>query len=412
MKKLLLSYDIIDGKHNEQDIWDGIRAGKQVYIRMNFTAQNVIVDETDIEASGGLTIVDSMDTGENTTIGKVCCKQLTANILLNNKTKNIRWKDRFELRIGIKFGNSNTITFISMGYYNGIEPTKARDATIIQLVAYDDMIRFDTDATSYIEAVKRKFKKDPVTTTVRDLVDLLCEHVGYSCVVARTNTLNWSGSFYDIPSAIEMFEKFGTLREVLEKVAEACCLNARIRNNSIYFSWYGDTQSGTIPTISLTDQFSLEYQEPYNATKWGDVENDKWSKYSETTWDYFTDDENNLIDGVCVIGTYVDELGELPYSYYTELDDFDLCSNPYTIKDNVFCETAPSFQSYNIYNNIRSIGNRLPFSLECTGNFNVEANDIVDVVIDENTTMTIPICFKTFSFTGSCKDIIELTGNK
>ena len=47
MKKLLLSYDIIDGKHNEQDIWDALYEMPNLFIKDKPTLSTLLLESDD-----------------------------------------------------------------------------------------------------------------------------------------------------------------------------------------------------------------------------------------------------------------------------------------------------------------------------------------------------------------------------
>lgn len=390
-----------------QEMWDAIKAGNQIYVRMDFTAQNIVVDETDIDSSGGITITDSMDSGSGKdSMSKICCKQLTASIFINDKTRSIRWKDRFRLDFGIKLINSDFTRWTTIGYFNGNTPTKTRNSTIVQFVAYDDMFRFDVDAKPFINYIKQM---DYIT--LNDFTFSLCRFAGIDNVTINNAIRDYDVWMIERTFDPEKLDKFTTLREILEKIAEATCTNARMRGNYLCVEWYGNSQGNKMLTIDLTDEFDLEYVEPYDPLKWSDVSNHKWDRYKYTTWGNVTSENNGMIDCVRLIGDDW-ESEENSYAFYTEKNGLEFCSSIYTIEENPFLQGVTPDIARIFYERIVSIGNRLPLSLECVGDFNLEANDLVTIAIDGNTTKTIPICYKQFYFNGDCRDVIEVTETK
>lgn len=378
------------GSGNISTYWNAIRAGNPTHIQMDFSAQNVILDDSDISGSDGVTLTDILNSDSKLTVGKAVCKQLTAKIIVTDKTRNLRWKDRFALRFGVEI--SGTTNWITLGYYNGKKPKNIRDASEVEFIAYDDMYKFDIDADDFIESLHYPIKPEP-------LFRAACAYVGVKALSTPIEPM----TVWDTEFSKADLSNFMTLRDILEAIAEATCTYVKMLfNDYCGFVWFENNTS--LITISRSDEFALEREEQYDAYTWDEFDTNTWNNYAITTWDNITnaDQMNYVIEGVYI--NYNGTGMEWPNSLDRKTQ------NIYKIIDNVFVKGMDQSLIRWLYNRLHGAGEQIPISVECVGNWMLESGDIIKVKTDSNKTVKLPIYSRTLRWAGYPIDILEIKG--
>lgn len=380
---------------NPQDIWNAIRAGNQTHMRMTFNAQDIVLTEADIDMSAGIDIDDAFNSDDIIKIGKVVCKKLTTRVILSDRLDNFKWVDRFKLEFGVEINGSTQWTVF--GYFNGQIPKKIDNNTMVEYTAYDDAYKFDVPRTERFISLLQEHSG---MIFLSELLDLICGYVG----------VKKNFSSYNIGGGCKKsdIKDFSTLKEIMEKIAEGLGVNFFCNEKGeCDFTWFGKRNRNFYLLIDQTDEFALQYDEVYNQKgyKWSEFETRTWNKYSETTWQFVT----GFITDKTIneVGVYIDN--ELEDWYGTGLANRPI----YNITDNVFTGGDSPISYYGdstaelVFNNLNPLGSITPLSVECTGNWMLEAGDYVDVKISADKTIRTPIFYRSFHWGGNCTDTIE-----
>ena len=376
-----------------QGYWNAIKAGNPVHVEMLFS-KGTTLTEADIDISTGITITDLMNSDSDLVVGKSVCKQFTATIFLNDTIRNIDWKDRFRLRFGVEINGSTS--WLTVGYFNGVRPRRAVGIDRMNYVAYDDMIKFEADAKDFIYNLSY-----PITG--EDLMYAIGQEVGVSIPLSLMEP-----TFVIEQEFVESdLEDFDTYRQIIEAYAEATCTYAKVRGNGVCsFEWYGEEQSSII-TIEQTDQFSVEHDDIYRyGFDWDDFEDvGQWGhlEYSGRRWGpmlgHYT--ATNAIDSVWI---------ENKYGTDSSAGTGGTNQRQYWFIDNVFMKGGNSSSAAWYLNRLNGFGGQLPMTVECTGNWMLEAGDYVNVVVDDDEVIHMPIYNRTLRYNGAVTDVLETTG--
>ena len=372
--------------------WDAIRAGNPTHVRMTFAAQDIVLTEADIDIDTGITIDDAFNADDVISIGKVVCKKFSANIIITSRLANFKWVDRFKLEFGVEI---NSVTkWIVFGFFNGQVPKKTDNGSLVEYIAYDDMYRMDVPKT------KEFMNSVPVVNGVvflGDLFNYICNYTGI-----KTGTHQWGSACLKSD-----LKEFKTLKEIVERIAERFGYYIICDNTgTCVLTWFGSRNRYNFDdpvylTIDCTDEFALKYQEIYNQSgyTWEEFCTRPWSAYTETTWEFITGfiTDNTITDVEVIIDDEIED--------YTDSHLWNRVY--YYITDNVFTR-GQAFVADNIYNKLHELGNLSPLEVECIGNWMLEAGDYVDVKITADTTIRVPIFFRTFHWGASCTDLIEV----
>lgn len=385
-----------------QECWDAIRAGNTVHAKMVFD-QNVTIEDNNIDLSSGALITDAFNPDTDLTVGKAVCRQFTSRIILDDTIRNIKWKDRFNLYFGVEINGSTVWT--DMGYFYGQQPRNTMNVTEMEYVAYDNMLKFDKSTKEFLNQLTY-----PIT--IHDLYSQVCSYVGVTGLPLGTYPYNCPIDEYTVELTKNDLKGYSTFREIIEAIAEAYCCYARINfMDNLEFVWFGGSQKDTSSndvflTVERTDEFSVFHDDTDSGITWSEFEEDTWDGWSTTTWGEVTRNYTvtNTIEGISL--TYNDETWVYPNLQSGEsYRMYDIVDNPF-MKDDFSTSTYGNWY----YNRLHGLGGLLPMTVECTGNWMIEAGDFVYVKI-ENDTVFMPVFYKTFQFAGVCTDMMEMTGN-
>lgn len=375
-----------------KNYWNAIRAGNPIHVEMLFS-KGTLLTESDIDISTGITIQDLMNSDSDLAVGKSVCKQFTARIFLNDNIRNIDWQDRFRLRFGVEIGG--TTSWLTVGYFNGVKPKRTVGIDQLDYIAYDDMIKFEASAQSFIE-------NTTFPISAEDLLYAIGQEVGVA-----VNSVSLSEPSYVLEA--EMVENdikdFNTYRDIIESFAEATCTYARISNaGTCEFVWYGDEQSAAdCVTIGRTDQFSVDHNDVYGR---GLI----WDQFDGMSW-YTIDSVSRRWGDMLGHYSVTNAINSvwIENKYGTD-SSAGSGNNQYWIVDNVFMKDGNNTSATWYLTRFQNFGGQLPMTVECIGNWMLETGDYVDVVLEENIVIHMPIYNRTLHYNGTITDTLETTG--
>lgn len=391
-----------------QEYYDAIRAGNPIHFEMYFSDQGVTITEENINVSYGVTITDIMNGDEDLVVGKAVCQQFQTRIILNDDIRFIKWKDRFRVRFGVEIEGDTK--WITVGYFNGVKPKNVQTATEIDYVAYDDVIKFEIPVDNFLQELADD-SLFPITTF--DLVRKIGQYAGVS--VSDIPYLGSSSAVADTTMTKANLKNFKTIREMIAAIAEAACAYVKMHGGLCDFQWYGDYQYNygqpgynDFPVIRRTDQFLNDHNDLYNGMSWDEFCLRRWNSAENLTWDY--------VDGSYAYTNAIDTLhmeydGSVAKVWKRNTMNED---RMYTVMENVFTKGVyiyPALTYPNKYlNRLYNFGGQLPMLVVCTGNWCIEAGDYVDVIIEHNEVIHMPVYMHTLHYNGGITSTLETTG--
>lgn len=372
-----------------------VKADALTHIRMTFMGQNLVFDDADF-VQGGVTITDILNGDTDLTIGSAVMKQVTAEMYVSTKTRQLVWENEFQLEIGIDVGG--TTRWVTIGYFTGERPEKLNSEGVVLFTANDRMGKFDILADDWMNSIDYTTPQ-----TVQDLFDSLCSYVGLTNTTGDELSGIMSRSYSASP-----FASGGILcRNVLGMIAEATGCYAKITNEGkVKLVWFADH---TDYELTGDDEFkidSLGINFSDDSMTWQEMESFTWEDLEQMRWSDIEYYQQQLaIKALNVVQT-VDDIGVTVPTGST--------ATAYMIVDNPFLTTASDADvtAYidPIYDRLANFGGYLPLSMECVGNPCVEAGDIITVAV-KGESVALPIFCKTMVCNGSCTDNYEATGN-
>lgn len=176
---------------------------------------------------------------------------MTLNAFMENKMKRFAAGRRgvaYNAGIAHEFtpgGLMKTFEYVSLGVFRMDIPTKRR-TDYIKIQSYDQMIAFDTDASSFLNSLTY-----PIT--IKQILHQLCGHVGVP--LATTGDFINSGiTFTENPITKEDV----TCKDILGWIAQAACTVARMtRDGELELAWFGDREV----TLPMNQYFDIDVTE-------------------------------------------------------------------------------------------------------------------------------------------------------
>ena len=386
------------------DCWNALKNGNRTHVRMVFSNQDIWLEDEDIDINTGVVITDILNGDTDLVFGKAVMKQMRTRVFINDKTRYLRWNDKFYLSFGIEVNGSTKWTVV--GYFTGERPNNVTTESVVDFIAYDDMQKFEVLADGFSSTLT-------FPCTLSTIIRRLCHFIGLthgsveSCVLPSSTDVPILDRVYD---KLPIDETGHTCRELLAMIAEACGLYARIRQGYLYLEWFEDHTS-TI-TISEDEQFSMEHADLYYGLTWNEFDEYSLDEQEAMTWDEVSG-HYSYTYGISCVRIRQSNLGfDVDYPQSTTPET----RNVYMIVDNPFLQirdVTSDRNTYvkNLYDRLHAFGGRLPMNFECIGNYQIESGDIITVVTGGET-IQMPIYCKTLVWKGSITDTLETTGNK
>lgn len=372
--------------------WDAIKAGNPTHVRFTFLGQNIVLDDTDVYLNSGVVVTDMFNGDTDLVFGRTLSKQITVTFLNSSKLNDLKWTGEFTLEFGVDIGSPATTYWVNMGYFTGEKPKNVTSVQTIQFTAYDRMSRFDILADEFVKSLT-------YPKTVSQIYDALCAYVGIQNVAGDELANIKSRSFASAPAEMEGY----TCRDLLAMIAEACGCYAKITaEGKVKLVWFTDN---TAHAVTGTEEFSVESGDVNDGMTWDEADTYYWDDFDNFTWD----DVCGYQEALRVDRLYVKQLSsDMDINY-----PYDYGDMVYSIVDNPFLSVASyaDVTSYlkPIYDRLYNFGGYLPVSLECVGNWCVEAGDIITIDVN-NLTITFPIFVKSMRWSGAINDAYETTG--
>lgn len=376
------------------EYWDAIKAGNPTHVRMTFQGQGIVLDDRDIYLGTGISLNDILNGDADLVMGKAVSKQVTTTFLNSSRLDGLKWSSEFALEFGVEIGSPAVTYWVQVGVFSGEKPNNITSASTIEFTAYDRMKLFDAIADEFIKSIS-------YPATVQDIYDGLCAWVGVQNDSGDELPDIMSRSYASAPADMTGY----TYRDILAWIAEACGCYAKINaSGHVQMVWFTDN---TAHAVTGSEEFRVESGDINDGMTWDEADQLTWDEVDELTWnDVSGYQETYRIDSVMVKQLNNDLAVSYPYT--TD-------GNVYLISDNPFLSVG-SYADVTayivpIYNRIYNFGGYLPVSVECIGNWCVEAGDIITLDVNEHT-VTFPIFVKEMRWNGSVNDSYETTANK
>lgn len=372
--------------------WSAIKAGNPTHVRFTFLGQNIVLDDSDVYLNSGVVVTDMFNGDTDLVFGRTLSKQITVTFLNSSKLNDLKWTGEFTLEFGVDIGSPATTYWVNMGYFTGEKPKNVTSVQTIAFTAYDRMSRFDILADEFVKSLA-------YPKTVQEIYDSLCSYVGLQNVSGDELASIMSRSFASAPAEMEGY----TCRDLLAMIAEACGCYAKIDSDGkVKLVWFTDN---TAHAVTGTEEFSVESGDVNDGMTWDEADTFTWDDFDNFTWN----DVCGYQEALRIDRLYVKQLSsDMDINY-----PYDYGDMVYSIVDNPFLSVASyaDVTSYlkPIYDRLYNFGGYLPVSLECVGNWCVEAGDIITIDVN-NLTITFPIFVKSMRWSGAINDAYETTG--
>ena len=370
-----------------------IRAGNLTHCRITFPVQNVVFEDADIEQSNGVVLTQYFNPDTNLTFGKAVSSTVQMTLMRGAKTEDMDWSEEFTLEFGVEIGLSTY--WVLLGYFTTSDPNSYQNDTVT-VTASDRMSKLDIDAEDFLSGLT-------FPMTIRELYHEICTYVGLT--YANGDEIS---EIVDRQIPDSYVGASSTLRDLLTIIAEATGCYAKITvDGEITLKWFSDHINDY--TILGTDTFSITNSSVAwkLGKRWRDLARMTWDQVSAYKWGQFVGDETLFtISGMRLIQSENDTGINFPINV-NDKQVYLIVDNPYLVGSTTL-ETR-SFLRTLYY---RATGNNsyIPATVDCIGNWLIEAGDVVRLTIDEDTTIDYPIFNRTLKWNGACGDLYETTG--
>ena len=414
-----------------EDYNDALAKEEYTHARVTFIVDNIVFQDEELE-QGGIQLSTYMNPDESMKFGIAYCTEAVIHFLRNDKTDTVNFAHEFTLEFGVEI-NGN-IEWVTVGRFVGNKPVQDITSSIVELVAYDKMIRFDRNVDDLLARIA-------FPCTLSDIYDELCELV----VVDKT-----SGD--EIPDVMSRQIAsaddwtFDTCREVLAAIAEANGCYAKITNDGeVKFIWFEDhTSDQTLTLDNCFDGTIIKLEKSYSK-KWGFLENTKWKNVESIQYGEY-DNMNNPFEYSYIHYLWKEVINEQnnrdvmqptynPYGNYKlwanvesyqwenveiikwkELETSDdVAGGIYLINNNPFLLYATDGE---IKAHLQHILDRLILfhlyyvaSVTMVGNWLIEPGDTVMLEVMNDTFVEYPIFNRVLKWNGACECDYETTGS-
>ena len=379
------------------EYWNAIKSGNPTHVKMEFTGQNVTIEDEDIDVSTGVVVTDILNGDTDLTFGRAVMKEVETRILLTSKTEFLKWTGEFVLSFGVEI--SGTTNWVTIGTFYGERPKNITTVDAVDFVAYDRMQKFDVLVDGYIDSLT----SNDYPISVQGLYEGICTYVGISYAAGDPLANAYARTFNEGDLDLKGY----TCRTVLAWIAEACGCYAKITaDGKCKLAWFS---SNTSYTVTANEEFHIEHADLYDGMIWNEFDALTWDEADMLTWDY-------------VCGYYADTYGVYGVKLKQSNLDFEADypqaynENVYVIMDNPFLEISDTLSDLNtyvkpIYDRLSAFGGQLPMKTDCVGNWLVESGDVITIYV-MNEQIESPVFFRTLKWNGAINDTYETTGNK
>lgn len=372
-------------------VWDAIKAGTPVHVRMIFTGQNITLEDQDISLDSGLIANDIFNGDTDLVFGKTVCKQINVRILNSNRLDGLSWTGEFLLQMWVEI--SSVEYTCDIGYFTGEKPRNVTTARYIEFTAYDRMKRFDELADDFWTSLT-------YPKTIAQIYTALVSSVGLTGVMDDVPSSLSGRSFSSAPTELEGYMK----RDVLGWIAEQCGSYAVITyEGKCSLKWFALEEAHY---IMATEEFRVEAADLNLGLSWNQFDAlDNSQQEAMTCNDIAGYSEAYAVDQIMVKQVDSDFVVNYPSA---------IGGNVYSIVDNPFVIVSSASDVTNyvkpLFDRLANFGGYLPCTIECIGDPAVEAGDIVIAQINSGAILSVPVFVKTMRWNGGITDIYETTG--
>lgn len=399
------------------------------HARVTFIVDNVVFQDEELE-QGGIQLSTYMNPDENMEFGVAYCTEAIIHLLKSQKTSEINFAHEFTIEFGVEINGD--IEWVKVGHFTGNKPVQDITSDVIELVAYDRMIRMDREANDFISTLT-------FPTTIGDIYDDLCEFV----VVDHESGDEIADVMNRQITSADVLKTYSTCRELLADIAEANGCYAKADNNGhIKLIWFADHMADmTLLLDNCFDGTVIKLDKSYSR-KWGTLEDTKWKeveliKYSEydnnsNPFEYsyvrgLWDDGNGNIQEVVqppydgfhnhrlwanVENYQWGNVEEMKYKEIEEIDD--LVGNVYTVLDNPFVHysTEEEIKAHLQYILDKLYNFHLYYvaTVSMVGNWLVEPGDTIMLEVTSGEFVEYPVFNRVLHWNGACNCDYETTG--
>lgn len=373
-----------------------INSGNKTHVRITFEQWDIVLTDEDIELNGGLELASILNSDTDLTIGKAVMNELRVSLFKSSKTENLPWKDEFKLEMGVEIGGSTN--WITVGYFTGVTPDHTILTDVIDYTAHDRMSRFDILADDFLANIQ-------YPATLSSIYSSLCAYCGVTGITGDALSNISSRSFAEAPVEATGY----TCREVLAWIAEACGCYARIDNTGkCTLVWYKDLRSSY--TVDKDNIYGIDVTDmglfgSFTPKTWNDLAQYTWDQLAKFTWNDLANVSQYQIQGVRVAQTENDYGVTVPDQQSKNV--YLIVDNPYLI---INADSDVTNYVTPLYDRLHAFDAYIPMSVECVGNWLVEAGDFINVEFADGSIHSIPIFCRTLKWNGGITDVYECTG--
>ena len=369
---------------------EAVLDGGAQHIRITFD-NGVVLTDQDVEAAG-INLNDIINGDTDLTIGRAVSTELTVSLMNSNRMSGVYWNHEFALEMGVDVveGGVTVTKWVQVGVFQGTRPEKIHYVGVIQFTAHDRMQKFDIAADPYLLAVT-------YPCTFGDLLTGMCTFAGVPSEAGDELPNIMTRSVTDVLSG-----KGYTCRNVLAIMAEACGCYARISSaGGLRMTWFTEQTYEVDPA----HEFYIDSYDIGEGTTWSELGAYTWTEANKWTWAELGGYKTMFaINGLAVKADdadagvhYGDPLGNIYY----------IVGNPFLA---ISAGTDADTYIEPLYERLSGFSGYLPLSVECVGNWLVEAGDVFEVDVNGDSILT-PIFCRTMTWNGFCRDRYEATGS-
>lgn len=345
---------------------------KMVFYDAQLNSTGYVLTDDDIDLSVGVKIVETINKGSDFRFGGVSCREFSTRIILTERTEGISWSGSFAAFFGVEDGNDNII-WVRVGQFYPEKPKKYANSDVVDIIAYDMARLFEQPANDFLDGLSF-----PITP--RNLV------LGIGNALSMNIGIDLQAPLASIDRSFNnnhFVEDSYTFKDILVSIAEACGCFIRVEPSSSYdilrINWFEETYYYSRNPIERNRIFR--------------------EMHSEETG-------SQLYNGVYV--NKIDSGANVKYPAAATGNLYDIKENPIMYIRKTAAGKQEDTNNYvvPIYDRIVDMGDVLPMSVECYGDFCVQAGDIVSVTVPEGV-IHMPIFYKVLQWNGMPIDKYE-----
>lgn len=400
----------------------------KVHARVTFVMENIVFQDDEFDYDSGISVSSYMNPDNEMKFGTAFCRECVVNFIRSDKTDNLNWTHEFKLEFGVE--NGNDIEWVTIGYFTGTRPMWNM-RNVIELLAYDRMMRFEKNADDFLRNVT-------YPCTLQDIYDELC-----TFTVTENVTGDEIGSVmaYTYSSSLS-FEEGQTCRDILMAIAKANGCYAKITNDGkVKMVWFADHSADYY--LDWDDCFNIDIAnlQIKNKTQWKSLEDYQWKDLENVQYKEYDNDLTEKIGIKSLSFSWEDDDSHVYITQPAEGTDSSWLivksntwqtvkastwgvirnkaneeGNAYIIVNNplLYHSTEAAIRNHlqEILNKIYSFSMTYIANVNAVGNWLVEAGDIIMLEVERHEKVVkYPIFNLLIFWNGSCSSEYETTGN-